>query len=190
MFYMKEWSEDLDLSEFYLTCAEKGFTNNLSEKVLIDPLRKEKEWNCWILHCDDDPIGSVAAHSFDDVMGPNTYRILARTCAFKKYAPNKGMFKNKVMIEHQHFTDQFFVPACIEWAGDHRVFATSNSIGDTPVKSQRFVHNHYFPMLEKLGLVTKIDTIMYKNTLQSIWEIHKKAFLQRLNEYPRWVDYD
>lgn len=187
MFHLKKWCEDLNLNEFYLTCAEKGFTNNSSEKSLIGSIRKEKEWKCWILYCNDDPIGSVAAHSFDDVMGPNSYRILAKNCAFAEYSTIKGFGTKRKIIEHQHFTDQFFVPQCLDWVDNGRVFATSNSSDITPVESQRLVHNHYFPTLEKLELVTKISTIMYKNTFQTVWEIHKDEFLDHLNQYPRWT---
>lgn len=187
MFYLKEWSEDIDLTEFYLTCAEKGFINNSSEKKLIGSIQKEKEWNCWILYSDDDPIGSVAAHSFDDVMGPDTYRILARTCSFREYAPTTGLITPKKLVaQHQNFTDQFFMPKCLEWADKSRVFATSNNSKSTPVESQRLVHNYYFPTLERLGLVKKIKTVTYKNTHQTIWEIYKNPFLEHLNQYPRW----
>lgn len=187
MFYFKEWSEDLDLTEFYLTCAEKGFTNNSSEKSLIGSIQKEKEWNCWILYSDDTPIGSVAAHSFDDVMGPNTYRIAARACAFKEYAPTKGLLTaNRMLKEHRTFANQFLLPQCLEWTGDCRVFCTSNSDPVPEVESQRLVHNYYFPTLEKIGLVEKIDTVYYKGTHQTVWEIFKEPFLEHLNQFPRW----
>jgi hypothetical protein len=123
MIHLKEWCEDLDLSDFYFKCKEKGYTNNSSEKKLIHSIRQEKEWNCWILYEDSTPIGSVAAHSFDEVMGPNTYRILARTCAFWEYSKSKGLNASspKGLVQHQHFTDQFFVPKCLSWAGSNRV---------------------------------------------------------------------
>lgn len=189
MFYLKEWSEDLDLSEFYLHCAERGFENNLSQKRLIGSFQKEREWACWILYSDDTPIGSVVAHSFDSIMGPNTHRILARTCSFREYAPTTGLVTPKRLVgEHQNFTDQFFVPKCLEWAGNSRVFATSNSNEITRVESQRLVHNYYFPTLKKLGLATKLDTVNYKGTNQTVWEIHRKEFLSHLNQFPRWTD--
>ena len=189
MFYLKEWNEHLDLNEFYLTCAGKGYMNNCSQKRLVGSIQKEKEWNCWILYSGETAIGSVAAHSFDDVMGPNTYRILARTCAFTEYSPikNSHVVTRQNAKEHQHFTDQFFFPVCLEWAGNNRVFATSNSSDVTLVKTERLIHNYYFPLLESLGLVTRISTFMYKNTPQTVWEIHKEPFLSHLNQYPRWA---
>lgn len=187
MFYLKEWSKDLDLDGFYRRCASKGFINNSSEKKLIKPFKNKNEWNCWILYSDNTPIGSTIAHSFDDIMGPGTYRILARTCTFQEYSPVDSVITINMMAgKHQNFSDQFFFPECLEWAGDSRVFATSNGGEITPVESQRLVHNYYFPKLESLGLVTKIDTMVYKNTLQTIWEIHKKEFLEHLDQYPRW----
>jgi len=188
MYYLKQWSQDLDLTEFYTRCKERGYTNNSSEKKLIGSIQKEHEWNCWILYSDSTPIGSVAAHSFDEVMGPNTYRVLARTCAFKEFAPSKGLnaSRPKAIIEHQHFTDQFFVPVCLDWAGDNRVFATSNGSPTAEMRTQKLVHNYYFPMLERLELVTRVGTFDYKNADQTVWEIHKGKFLDHLNQYPRW----
>lgn len=188
MFYLKEWSKDLDLTEFYIRCKERGYTNNFSEKKLVGSIQKESEWNCWILYSDSTPIGSVAAHSFDDVMGPNTYRILVRTCAFTEYSPTEGLHivTKQRAKQHQHFTNQFFVPACLDWAGDNRVFATSNGSPTTEMKTQRLVHNYYFPMLEKMELVTRVGTFDYKNAPQTVWEIHKDKFLEHLNQYPRW----
>lgn len=182
MFYLKEWNENLDLSEFYSSCKKRGFENNSSEKNMLD-CRKEKEWNAWILYYKEKPIGSVVAHSFDDVMGPNTYRILARTCVLEGVR-SKGLMVAKTAIrEHQNFTDQFFLPKCLEWAGDNRVFATSNQ---STVASQRLVNKYYFPTLEKIGLVNNVGTVFYKKYYQTVWEIDKKAFMHHLDQYPRW----
>jgi hypothetical protein len=184
MFHIKEWNENLDLTEFYLTCVEKGYINNSSEKRLVGSNQKEKEWNCWILYSDQTAIGSVAAHSFDDVMGPNTYRILTRTCSFREYAPTTGLTTTKRLIkEHQNFTDQFFLPKCLEWAKNQKVFATSNT---SNVASQRLVNNYYFPILEELGLAAKVDKVFYRGLNQNVWEIFKEPFLNHLSKYPRW----
>ena len=44
MFTIIPWSEDLNLTEFYATAEAKGFTNNSSQKMLVDSLAKEKHW--------------------------------------------------------------------------------------------------------------------------------------------------
>lgn len=188
MYYLKEWNENLDLDEFYIRCKNKGYTNNSSYKKLIGSMQREQEWNCWILYSESTPIGSVAAHSFDEVMGPATYRILARTCAFWEYSASKGLNASspKGLIEHQHFTDQFFVPICLEWAGDSRVFATSNGGPQAEMRSQKLVHKYYFPTLEKMGLAERLDTVYYKGVHQTVWEIFKEPFLEHLNQFPRW----
>lgn len=182
-YQMVQWSPKLDLSDFYQEAAERGFLNNSCQERMIDTFRKEKEWNAWILYDDDKPIGSVVAHSFDDVMGPNTYRILTRVCSFGKALPTRGLVTaKKGIVEHQSFNDQFLLPACLEWAKG-RVFATSN---DSEVASQRLVHKYYFPILEKKGISKRVKEVYYRNTKQTVWEIFPDNFWDSLSQYPRW----
>ena len=183
MYKIVPWSEDLDLTEFYAEAEQRGFANNASQKVMIDCFRNEPEWAAWILYQDDKAVGSVAAHSFN-VMGPNAYRVLARTCTFGTARQNGGLITPKKLIaEHQNLTDQFLLPACISWAkGD--LYATSN---ESKVASQRLVHRHYFPTLEKIGIVKRVCEINYRHTEQTVWQIYPDAFLENLERYPRWI---
>jgi hypothetical protein len=185
MFEIVDWNEKLDLESFYNSAAERGFVNNSSQEKMIDCFRNEKEWHAWILYKDDLPIGSVAAHSFDDVMGENSFRILTRTCSFSEYSPCKGLITPKKLVaEHQNFTDQFLLPTCLDWVNNRgRVFATSNSKTEG---SQRLVHKFYFPTLEKLGIVSKIKDVYYRYTYQTVWQIHPNKFFENLNRDPRW----
>jgi len=173
MFHTVEWSEYLNLNLFYEEAERRGFMNNSSQKQMIDCFRNERDWNAWILYHNDTPIGSVAAHSFDSVMGENSYRILTRTCSFAEYAPSKGLITPKKLVaQHQNFTDQFFVPTCIDWTGeDSRVFATSN---ESKEASQRLVHRYYFPTLQEYGI--RIDCVFTE-------EFRKKLGINRLYHY-------
>ena len=183
MYQLVKWTEQLDLTDFYAEAKHRGFANNVSQRVMIDCFRNEPEWTAWILYQDNKAIGSVAAHSFD-VMGPNAYRVLARTCTFGTARPTDGLITPKRLIaEHQNLTDQFLLPACIEWAkGD--LYATSN---ESTVASQRLVHKHYFTTLAKLGIVERVCEMNYRNTDQTIWRIYPDKFLANLERYPRWV---
>ena len=184
MYKLLEWNDKLDLSAFYKEAAEKGFNNNSSQKAMIDCFLNENKWNAWILYQDDTAIGSVAAHSFDDVMGPNSYRILTRCCILRGARPSGGMMTANVAIgQHQNLTDQFLLPQCIEWAGSN-VYATSN---ESKVASQRFVHRTYFPTLEKIGVVEKVKDVFYRGTDQTVWKINVDEFYKNLNRYPRWI---
>lgn len=184
MYRIVEWSEDLDLTEFYSEATRRGFVNNSSQKAMIDCFRNEREWNVWILYNGDRAVGSVAAHSFDDVM-PGGYRILTRVCTFAEERKGAGLITPKRLVaEHQNLTDQFLLPQCIEWvAGRGRMFATSNASKEA---SQRLVHNYYFPTLAKLGIVEKIKDVHYRHTDQTVWEIHSKKFYANLEKYERW----
>lgn len=185
MLNLKEWSPDLDLKEFYSEAEKRGFVNNSSQASMIDCFRNEREWNAWILYDNDKPIGSVAAHSFDDIMGPNSYRILARTCVLAGARKNGGlMTARNAIAKHQNLTDQFLLPKCLEWVnGRGNVYATSNS---SDKASQRLVHEFYFPTLEKIGIVKKIKEVNYRYTDQTVWQIFPEKFYQNLFKYTRW----
>ena len=183
MYTVVNWSEDLDLTKFYAEANQRGFANNASQRVMVDCFKNERKWAVWILYKDDRAIGSVAAHTFPE-MGPGAYRVLARTCTFGDARPNGGLITPKKLIaEHQNLTDQFLLPACINWAsGD--LYATSN---ESTVASQRLVHRHYFPTLAKLGIVERVGEMNYRNTDQTVWRIYPGKFLVNLERYPRWV---
>jgi hypothetical protein len=178
-----EWNPNLDLTSFYKEAMNRGFINNSSQKNMIDCFQNEREWNAWILYDGSRAIGSVAAHSFDDVI-PNSYRILTRVCTFAEARKDKGLITAKRLIaEHQNLTDQFLFPKCIEWAKTHNLYATSN---DSEIASQRLVHRYYFPTLEKKGIVKKIKEIEYRGLIQTVWKIDADIFLDSLSKYPRW----
>jgi hypothetical protein len=183
MYKIVPWTEDLDLTKFYAEAEQRGFVNNASQRAMIDCFRNESEWAAWILYQDDKAVGSVAAHSFTP-MGSNAYRVLARTCTFGTARQNGGLITpRKLIAEHQNLTDQFLLPACINWAKGE-LYSTSNESG---IASQRLVHRHYFPTLAKLGIVERVCEMNYRNTDQTVWRIYPDKFLTNLELYPRWV---
>lgn len=183
MYKIVPWTKDLDLTEFYAEAESRGFTNNASQHVMVDCFKNERKSAVWILYKDDNAVGSVAAHTFTE-MGPGAYRVLARTCTFGNARPNGGLITPKRLIaEHQNLTDQFLLPACINWAKGE-LYATSN---ESTVASQRLVHRHYFPTLAKLGIVDRVCEMNYRNTNQTVWRIYPDKFLDNLERYPRWV---
>lgn len=188
MYQVVPWSEELDLTDFYAEADRRGFLNNSSRRALVDCFRNEREKQVWILYCNDRAVGSVAAHSFDDVMGPNTYRIAARTCVFTDMLEGtyRGTLRTiSVITEHQNPTAQFLIPTCIAWAPKgSRLFITSN---ESSVGTQRRVHNIFAPTLEKLGQMKRIKDVHYRNTDQTVWELYPDKFLAALNQYSRWV---
>jgi hypothetical protein len=185
MYTLKEWNKDLDLSDFYLEAEKRGFVNNANQKSMIDCFNNEKSMKAWILYQDDKAVGSVVSHTFDDVMGVGSYRVLARTCTFGTARPNLGLITpQRLIAEHQNLTDQFLLPACISWTGNDNIYATSN---DSKAASQRLVHRYYFPTLEKLGIVERVKEVHYRHTDQTVWKINALKFLENLERYPRWI---
>ena len=185
-FSVVDFSEDLDLSEFYSEALRRGYVNNSSQKRMIDCFNNEREFKAWILYNDGKAVGSVAAHSFDDVMGPNSYRICARTCTFTESGPRLGLITARRHCgEHQNLTAQFFMPKCIEWVnGRGDIYITSN---DSIEMHQRLVHNIYFPVLLKYGTVDKIRDVLYRGHVQTVWKLNVDVFLKQLNQHERWT---
>lgn len=185
MFQLIQWHEDLDLDEFYAEAARRGFDNNSSQKKMIDCLKNEREWSVWILYQNNKPMGSVAAHSFDNIMGPNSYRICVRTCILphdRKY--NAVISARRAIIGHQNLTSQFFIPKCIEWAGkDKNLYITSN---ENSSGSQRMVHTIFFPTLEKTGVMKRVCEVYYRGTDQTVWQLNTEKFLDELSVAPKW----
>jgi len=184
MFKIINWTKELDLQDFYENAAYRGFENNASQHMLIDCFRKEQEWNVWILYYNNEAVGSVAAHSFDDVMGPNSYRVAARTCVFTDKLPLVSLRTKNQIITHQHATSQFLIPACLNWIPkDAQAYITSN---EKAAGTQRIVHRIYGPAMEKSGQMKRIKEINYRGTNQTVWEIYPDKFFTELNKYPRW----
>jgi hypothetical protein len=183
MYKVVPFSDDLDLEEFYSKAKAKGFENNSSRFWLKDCFRNERESQTWILYYNDKPVGSVAAHSFDD-MGADAYRIAVRTCVFSDELPINNLRTLKGITSHQNATAQFLIPTCIEWAGrDKRLFITSN---DSEVGSQRLVHKIFFPALEKTGQAELVCEMEYRGTWQSVWQLNVSKFYEELEKHGKW----
>lgn len=183
MYKIVPWSEDLDLTNFYNIAKEKGFENNSSQKAMIDCFRNEQQWQVWILFYDNNAVGSVAAHSFPE-MGPDAFRIAARTCVFTNLLPTNTLRTRNQIVTHQHVTSQFLIPACIDWAPNNsKLYITSN---ENEVGTQRLVHNIFGPAMESTGQMKKIKDIFYRGTTQTVWQIYPDKFYEELNRHPRW----
>lgn len=180
-----EYTPDLDLTEFYAEAGRRGYENNSSQKAMFDCFRNEKEWAGWMLEYNGKFVGGFCIHSFNDVMGPNTYRILARTCTFtsETHKP-EGHSKKSILIDQQCCAAQFFIPMCIKWAGEgKRLFATSNA---SPVGSQQRVNNIWFPSQEKLGRFSWVMEEHYRGCDQNVWELNIENFWKSIPVELRW----
>ena len=183
MYKIIPWAPELDLTEFYATAEAKGFTNNASQKMLVDSLAKEKAWCVWILYYNDKAIGSVGAHSFPE-MGEDAFRIAVRTCVFTDLLPMNTLRTRNQIVTHQHVTSQCLIPACIEWTPPWAdLYITSN---ESSVGTQRLVHNIFGPAMESSGQMKRIKEIEYRGTKQTVWQLFPDKFLEELGKHPRW----
>lgn len=179
------WSENLDLTEFYAEAGRRGFTNNESQFAMVERIQREREWATWILYHNDKPVGSAGAHSLECL--PYAYRICTRTCVFTDQleGPYGNALRTKSVITgHQNPTAQFFIPACIEWAGrDKDLYITTNV---SEVASQRRVNDIFAPLLQKTGVLTLEHVMEYRGHLQNFWKLNVPLFLEQLERVPNW----
>jgi hypothetical protein len=183
MFKVVPWTPLLNLSLFYATALKKGFLNNASQHMLVDCFNKEREKQVWILYYNNIAVGSVAAHSFDE-MGENSYRIAARTCVFTDHIPINTLRTVNQIITHQNITAQYLIPVCIQWAHPQsKLYITTN---ENTVGAQCLVHRIFGPAMERSGQMAKITDIVYRGTNQTVWQLFADKFLERLDHYGRW----
>jgi hypothetical protein len=185
MIKMIPWSADLDLTEFYANAHAKGHGNNSTQKMLVDCFANERHKQTWMMYQDDQAVGSVAAHSLDlPQLGPDAYRICARTCVFTDLLPRRSLRTISVITHHQNYTAQYLMPTCIEWTppwADLYITSTENSVG-----SQRAVNRTFCPALEATGVLEFAGKHIYRDTEQSFWKVNVNKFYADLDTYGRW----
>jgi len=183
MYKITPWNENLDLTEFYAEADKLGLVNNNSQKILVDSFRNEKKKQVWILSYNDKPVGSVAAHSFDDFK-PGAYRILARTCVLSHHTPFRSVGTIEAFKKHQHVTARFFLPTCVEWCGiDSDMYITTHP---EPTGQMKSVHRLITGVWQKTGLIEHQGEVFYRGSLQSVWRVNAHKFMAELEKYPAY----
>ena len=184
LYKLVPWDPTLDLSDFYSEADRRGFVNNSSQRMLVDSLAREDQWAVWILYYNNRAVGSVGAHSLPE-LGANAYRICARTCVFTDLTPHRQLRALRYTCqEHQNVTAQFFIPACIEWAGADKDLYISSHPSD--VGTQRLVHNIYCPALVETGALERTCELDYRGHTQTFWRLNVAVFNLQLNSHSRW----
>lgn len=183
MYKLIPYSDSLDLQEFYATAKERGFVNNADKHMLVETIAKEDEWQVWMLLYNNKIVGSTAAHSFPE-MGPNSYRIAVRTCAFTDMMHITHARTRQGLIEHKHVSPQYFMTAGIDYFGkENNFFITSNG---NAAGTQRRVHRTWAPLLQREGTLSKECDLHYRGTDQTVWRVNVEKFYADLDKYGRW----
>ena len=182
---MTPWSPELDLTNFYSRAAAKGYENNATQQMLVDCFARERHSQTWIMYYGDQAAGSVASHSIDlPELGPDAYRICARTCVLTDLLPRTSLRTITGIINHQNYTAQYLMPTCIEWTppwADLYITSTDQEVG-----SQRLVNRIFCPALEATGVLEFAGKYLYRNTEQNFWRVNVNRFYEELNTYGRW----
>ena len=184
MFNMREWTQSIDLAEFYQNALSRGYVNNSNQRIMVESLCYEDNWNVWLLEHNDKIVGATAAHSLT-IFDKPSFRICARTCVLTNLLPIRSLRSlGNTIIKHQNITAQFYIPKCISWCpADSDLYITTHNSTDA---SQRQVHQIYCPALEKSGVLTKAHELEYRGHMQTFWKLDRQMFLEQLNSNTKW----
>jgi hypothetical protein len=184
MYKIVDFNTSIDLTEFYNSAASKGFLNNSNQEVLYNSFTHFNKFKVWLLQYNDIFIGSVAAHSLEELgfLGNKAFRIAARTCILTDRDPNYPSLRTKNQIlTHQNVTAQILLPLCIEWAGrNNDLYITSN---EKKHGTQRLVHNIFCPLMQSIGVLEQPLEFEYRTALQYFWKINVDMFYKQLKDY-------
>jgi len=184
MYTIQEYNENIDLSSYYKLAHDRGFYNNDCKEKLIDTWVHMNRWKVWFLYFNDQIIGSIAAHSLEElgILG-DAYRIAARTCTFDDLTGQRNTLRtaNTIIAKHQNLTAQMLLPLCIEWAGKDKNLYISSNENDTG--TQKYVHRLYCPGLQKIGILEKPIELEYRGAIQSFWKMNVDEFYQQMESY-------
>lgn len=179
-----EYSPDLDLVDFYNQNKLRGLDNNAGRQEMFDCFGTEKTWNGWLVQYNEKFIGGVCIHSFDDVMGSDSYRIYARSSFHTEASAKPTGYVKSHYSQLQNVGLQLFTPVSIAWAGlDKKFYGSSNS---RDVGSAQIVDKVWFPRLAEKGIFTKIKEVFYRGHYQNIWELNVAEYLKQIKTVPHW----
>lgn len=184
MFRIYEYNDSLNLDEFYKTATERKFYNNNSKEKLIDTFKHLDFWKVWIVYYNDIAVGSVAAHSLEElgVLG-DAYRIGARLCSFDHLIGERKTLRtaNTVLAKHQSLTSQLLVPICINYLGkDKELYLSTN---ENEVGTQRLVHRIACPTWKEIGVLEAPIELEYRGAIQSFWRVNTEEFYRQMEIY-------
>lgn len=183
MFYIREYSNNLDLTDYYQLAHSRGFYNNDSKEKVIDTWMHMDRWQVWFLYYNDQIVGSIAAHSLEElgVLG-DAYRVAARTCTFDDLTGQRKTLRtpNTIIARHQNLTAQLLLPLCIEWAGKDKDLYISSNENDTG--TQKYVHRLYCPGLKKINVLEEPVELEYRGAIQSFWRMNVPEFYRQMEE--------
>lgn len=183
MYRIQEYTENLNLDEFYRLAHSRKFYNNDSKEKVIDTWKHMDRWQVWFLYYNDQIVGSIAAHSLEElgVLG-DAYRIAARTCTFDDLTKQRLSLRtaNTIIAKHQNLTAQLLLPLCIEWAGKDKDLYISSNENDTG--TQKYVHRLYCPGLKKIGILEEPIELEYRRAIQSFWRMNVPEFYKQMEQ--------
>lgn len=185
MFSVKEFSEQLDLTEFYKTAKERGYYNNCNQTVLHDNMKHLNDYKTFLLYYEETVVGSVCLHSLEElnILGDNAYRVGARTCLFPDLigGTRKFSMQNYNNNPFSHYSTQLLFPMCIKYCGiDTPMYVSTN---ENEVGTQIKVHRIWAKVMHRLGYLIDPVELDYRNNFQTFWKINTQKWIDDLRTH-------
>jgi len=185
MFSIKEFSEDLDLREFYKQAEQHGYYNNCNQEVLHDNMKHLKDYKTYILYWEDTAVGSVCLHSLEElnILDENAYRVGARTCILRHLIGGEHKFgmQNYNNNPFSHYTTQLLFPVCIKYCGINTPIYVSTN--ENEVGTQIKVHRIWTKVMHRWGYLENPIELDYRNNFQSFWKINSEKWITDLKQH-------
>lgn len=178
MYTIKEWNENLDLSEFYDEARKRGYHNNDSYESMIQPFENLDDTKILILYYNGIAVGSSISHPFLD-----GYRIFTRLCVFTDLTPFKRCGTVKAFKEHQHITPRFFLPEHAKLK--KQLYFTTHPEETAKMQS---MHTLVTRWLEQCNVIEHYDDVTYRGCTQSVWKVNTERWLNDMNRYPIYYE--
>ena len=182
MFSIKEFSEDLDLTDFYNLAEKKQYYNNCNQEVLHDNMKHLNDYKTYLLYLNDVVVGSVCLHSLEElnILGDNAYRIGVRTCSFPEFLTGDRSHKvhNYNDKPLNHLTAHILLPMCIKYCGvDTPMYISTNN---NQIGSQVKVTRVWAKVMSRHGYIYDPIELDYRNNFQVFWKVNAKKWIDDL----------
>ena len=189
MFNIIQYSDQLDLSEFYQNARDQGFFRHADPSVF--DYDRELRAQAWIIYKDNKPIGSFAAHTAfprPEFKGQLAYMIWNSMCILQ-HEPIGKFGPRAFHYGHQNIMSQIVSPVCIKWVyeqeGTDDINMYSAFIENRPPPYNK-VADKFHHRYRQSGYVQFYQTSQIGADTVQWWSVDHKLFMRDHEASQKW----